>query len=183
MQRHLASRLLGLPIALLGVSVLTFLFLRLIPGDAIAVRLGTSTVLTPQQMAEMRAYLGLDRPLYLQYLHWLGALLRGDAGYSLRSGQPVLSEIVSPAPGHRRAGGLAAAPGPGRGGTAGDPSAVRPNGRLDFLARTLGLVGLSLPVFWLGTLLILGLARYARWCPTPGASPGPWRTPGPTSGS
>jgi peptide/nickel transport system permease protein len=84
--RYLLRRLLALGPTLVGVSLLAFLFLRLVPGDAIAVRLGTSTVLTPQQMGELRGYLGLDRPLPLQYLGWLGALLRGDAGYSLRTG-------------------------------------------------------------------------------------------------
>jgi peptide/nickel transport system permease protein len=68
--RYLLRRLLALGPTLVGVSVLSFLFLRLVPGDAIAVRLGTSTVLTPQQLAELRAYLGLDRPLPLQYLGW-----------------------------------------------------------------------------------------------------------------
>src|SRR5207344_1443762 len=93
--RYLLRRLVALGPTLLGVSVLSFLFLRLVPGDAIAVRLGTSTVLTPQQLAELRAYLGLDRPLPLQYLGWLAALLHGDAGYSLRTGQPVVGEIAS----------------------------------------------------------------------------------------
>jgi peptide/nickel transport system permease protein len=177
-RRHLASRLLGLPLALLGVSVLTFLFLRLIPGDAIAVRLGTSTVLTPQQMGEMRAYLGLDRPLHLQYLHWLGGLLRGDAGYSLRSGQPVLSEIAARLPVTVELAVLAAVLALAVGVPLGVASAVRPNGRLDLLARTLGLVGLSLPNFWLGTLLVLGLARYARWMPNAGSFAGPLEDPG-----
>ena len=98
MGRYLARRLVSLVPTLLGVSLLTFLFLRLIPGDAIAVRLGTATVLSPEQLAELRAYLGLDRPLHVQYLGWLGAVLRGDAGYSLRTGQPVLREIAARLP-------------------------------------------------------------------------------------
>src|SRR5262245_10390135 len=72
LRRYLARRLLGLPVTLLGVSVLTFLFLRLIPGDVIAVRLGTSTALSPDQLAQLRGYFGLDRPLHVQYLTWLG---------------------------------------------------------------------------------------------------------------
>ena len=63
MTRYLLRRLLALGPTLIGVSLLSFLFLRLVPGDAIAVRLGTSTLLTPQQLAEHRAYLGLDRTL------------------------------------------------------------------------------------------------------------------------
>jgi peptide/nickel transport system permease protein len=177
-RRHLAHRLLGLPLALLGVSLLTFLFLRLIPGDAIAVRLGTSTALTPQQLAEMRAYLGLDQPLHLQYLHWVGALLRGDAGYSLRTGQPVLAEIAARLPVTVELAVLAALLALAVGVPLGILSAVRPNSRVDLVARTLGLLGLSLPNFWLGTLLVLGLARYARWMPNAGNFAGALEDPG-----
>jgi len=85
MGRYLAQRLLGAIPTLVGVSVLTFLFIRLIPGDAIAARLGTSTALTPEQLASLRAYFGLDQPLLVQYWTWLTSLLHGDAGYSLPS--------------------------------------------------------------------------------------------------
>src|SRR6266700_3728207 len=90
---YLIKRAASLPFTLLGVSVVTFLFLRLIPGDAIAARLGASTVLSDEQLAHLRAYFGLDQPLYLQYLTWLGSLAHGDAGFSIRTGQPVTAEI------------------------------------------------------------------------------------------
>src|SRR5438094_8555688 len=93
MNRYLAQRLLGAIPTLIGVSFLTFLFIRLIPGDAIAARLGTSTALTPEQLASLRAYFGLDQPIPLQYSNWLVSLLHGDAGYSIRTGRPVLIEI------------------------------------------------------------------------------------------
>jgi len=159
-RRYLAERLTALVPTLLGVSALTFLFLRLIPGDAIAVRLGTSTVLSAQQMAELRAYLGLDRPLPLQYLGWLSALVRGDAGYSIRTGQPVFTEIAARLP---------------------------VTGELAFGATVVALAvglplgvgsALSLPNFWLGTLFVLLLARYLRWMPNTGGYTGfaldPW---------
>src|SRR5436190_16986786 len=98
MTGYLVKRAISLPFTLLGVSVLTFLFLRLIPGDAITARLGTSTALTPEQLAQLRAYFGLDQPLPVQYANWLGSLLRGDAGVSLRTGQPVLGEIAGRLP-------------------------------------------------------------------------------------
>src|SRR5437870_646822 len=94
MNGYLAKRLLGAIPTLVGVSFLTFLFIRLIPGDAIAARLGTSTALTPEQLADLRAYFGLDQPLPVQYWTWLTSLLRGDAGYSIRTGRPVLVEIA-----------------------------------------------------------------------------------------
>src|ERR687883_795395 len=98
MTTYLIKRVLSLPLTLLGVSVVTFLFLRLIPGDAITARLGTSTALSAEQLARMRALFGLDQPLHMQYLNWLTSLLRGDAGFSIRSGQPVTSEIAGRLP-------------------------------------------------------------------------------------
>src|ERR687886_2683635 len=98
MTAYLVKRVLSLPLTLLGVSAVTFLFLRLIPGDAITARLGTSTALTPEQLARMRALFGLDQPLHVQYVSWLGSVLRGDAGFSVRSGQPVSAEITARLP-------------------------------------------------------------------------------------
>jgi peptide/nickel transport system permease protein len=135
-------------------------------------------VLTPEQLAELRAYLGLDRPLPLQYLGWLGAILRGDAGYSLRTGQPVVSEIVSRLPVTLELALAAALVALAIGLPLGLLSALRPNSWLDLAARSLGLLGLSLPNFWLGTLFVLLLARYLRWMPNTGGYVGftedPW---------
>jgi peptide/nickel transport system permease protein len=170
--RYLARRLLSLPATLLGVSVLTFLFLRLIPGDAIAVRLGTTTVLSPEQLAELRGYLGLDQPLHRQYLGWLGALVQGDAGYSLRTGQPVATEIAARLPVTAELAAGAALVALGIGLPLGVLSALRPHTPLDLAARTFGLLGLSVPHFWLGTLLVLLFARYLRWMPNTGGYPG-----------
>src|SRR5206468_980568 len=78
---YLAQRQLGAIPTLIAVPLLTYLFIRLIPGDAIAARLGTSTALSPEQLASLRAYFGLDQPLLVQYWTWLSSLLRGDAGY------------------------------------------------------------------------------------------------------
>lgn len=165
---YLAARLLSLPLTLVGVSVLTFLFLRLIPGDAITARLGTSTALTPEQLAHLRAYFGIDQPLHVQYGTWLWSLLRGDAGYSIRSGQPVFQEIVQRLPVTVELALAAALVALATGVPLGLVSALRPNSGLDLLARGFGLLGLSLPNFWLGTLIILLFARYLRWMPNTG---------------
>lgn len=178
MRRYLARRLLSLPPTLLGVSVLTFLFLRLIPGDAIAVRLGTSTVLDAGQLAELRAYFGLDQPLHLQYLTWLGSLLRGDAGYSIRTGQPVLAEIAARLPVTIELALAAALVALVVGVPLGVLSALRPNTVLDLGTRGFGLLGLSLPNFWLGTLFVLLFARYLRWMPNTGGYVGFTQDPG-----
>ena len=168
MGRYLALRLLGAIPTLIGVSVLTFLFIRLIPGDAIAARLGTSTVLTPEQLASLRAFFGLDQPLHVQYWNWATSLLRGDAGFSIRTGRPVFVEIAERLPATLELAASAALIAIGLGIPLGLLSAMRPRSVLDVAARIGGLVGLSLPSFWLGTLIIVLFSLYLRWLPNTG---------------
>jgi len=166
--RYLAWRLVGAIPTLLGVSVLTFLFIRLIPGDAIAARLGTSTALSPEQLASLRAYFGLDQPLYQQYWTWLTSLLRGDFGYSIRTGRPVLVEITERLPATLELAVAATVIAVAIGLPLGLLSAMRPRSRADVVARIGGLIGLSLPSFWLGTLIIVFFSLYLRWLPNTG---------------
>lgn len=168
MGRYLAQRLAGATSTLLGVSALTFAFIRLIPGDAIAARLGTSTALTPEQLASLRSYLGLDQPLPVQFWTWLTSLLHGDAGYSIRTGRPVLVEIAQRLPATLELAFLAAGIAIAVGVPLGLLSALRPRSRLDVIARIGGLVALSLPSFWLGTLVIVTFSLYLRWLPNTG---------------
>ncbi len=161
-------RLVGAIPTLLGVTVLTFLFIRLIPGDAIAARLGTSTALSPEQLASLRAYFGLDQPLPVQYWNWLTSLLHGDAGYSIRTGRPVLVEITERLPATLELAAAATLIAVGIGLPLGLLSAMRPRSRLDVSARIGGLIGLSLPSFWLGTLIIVFFSLYLRWLPNTG---------------
>jgi peptide/nickel transport system permease protein len=116
----------------------------------------------------MRAYFGLDQPIHSQYLTWLGALLRGDAGYSIRTGRPVVAEIAGRLPVTAELALAAAVVSLLVGLPLGVLSALRPNTRLDLGARGFGLLGLSLPNFWLGTLFVLLFARYLRWMPNTG---------------
>jgi peptide/nickel transport system permease protein len=166
--RYVAVRLASAIPTLLGVSVLTFLFIRLIPGDAIAARLCTSTALTPDQLASLRAYFGLDQPLALQYWNWLSALARGDFGFSIRTGRPVLVEIAERLPATLELAAAATLIAIAIGIPLGLLSATRPRSRLDVAARIGGLVGLSLPSFWLGTLIIVLFSLYLRWLPNTG---------------
>jgi peptide/nickel transport system permease protein len=166
--RYLATRLIGAIPTLLGVSVLTFLFIRLIPGDAIAARLGTSTALSPEQLASLRAYFGLDQPLYQQYWTWLTSLLHGDFGYSIRTGRPVLVEITERLPATLELAAAATLIAVLIGLPLGLLSAMRSRSRIDVVARIGGLIGLSLPSFWLGTLIIVLFSLYLRWLPNTG---------------
>ncbi len=92
---YLTKRLLSFPLVLLGVSVIVFVAIRLVPGDSITAMLGTEAgLLTPQQRAALAAYFGIDQPWYIQYWRWLSDLLRGDLGISVTYGQPVLGVIL-----------------------------------------------------------------------------------------
>jgi peptide/nickel transport system permease protein len=166
--RYLAQRLVGAIPTLLGVSVLTFAFIRLIPGDAIAARLGTSTALTPEQLVSLRSYFGLDQPLPVQFWTWLTSLFHGDAGYSIRTGRPVLVEIAQRLPATLELAFAAAVIAVSVGVPLGLLSALRPHSRVDVIARIGGLVALSLPSFWLGTLIIVLFSLYLRWLPNTG---------------
>ena len=95
--RQLFSRLLDLLIVLFGVSVVVFLMIRLIPGDAVAIMLGANTEVTPDRVAELRGRLGLDLPLPVQYLNWIGGVLQGNLGTSIWTGRPVVEEIAQSA--------------------------------------------------------------------------------------
>src|SRR5215213_2234670 len=95
MFRYLLRRLIAAVPTLIGVSILIFLAIRLVPGDAITATLGTEAgMLTPEQRASLRSYYGLDRPIVEQYFYWIGEALHGNLGLSIRQGKPVLDLIV-----------------------------------------------------------------------------------------
>src|SRR5215469_5579205 len=91
----LRTRLLDLAVVLLGVSIITFLMIRLVPGDAVSIMLGANAEVTAASMVELRHRLGLDLPIPVQYIHWLGSVLRGDLGQSLWTGRPVVDAIAA----------------------------------------------------------------------------------------
>lgn len=155
-----AKRLLWALPTLLGVSVATFLMIHLIPGNVVQVMLGTTSALSPQQIAELEAMYGLDRPLWLQYITWLGDVLRGDLGFSLRSGVSA-GQLIGKAFGITLELTLIAMLfSLSLAVTTGIVAAVRRGGWLDLTARSVGIVGLSIPHFWLGTMLILAASFY-----------------------
>ena len=95
MIRYLTQRLIAFVPTLLGVSILVFLAIRLVPGDQITAQLGTEAgMLTAQQRAALERYYGLDKPVVEQYFTWLGDALQGNLGYSVRHGRPVTELIL-----------------------------------------------------------------------------------------
>ena len=169
MTRYLVSRLLAAIPVLLGVSAITFALVRLIPGDPVQVMLGPEVL--GNRAAEIRALYGLDRPWPVQYVEWLTRAVQGNLGTSLRSGLPVSEAIVQKLPITIELTILSFT----LGLAVGLPLAVaaaQNRGRLaDGLLTAASLVGISMPGFWLATLLLLWFSLALRMLPSIGYVP------------
>jgi peptide/nickel transport system permease protein len=163
MTRYLTQRALAFIPTLLGVSILVFLAIRLIPGDAIIAMLGTEAgMLTETQRAELEAYFGLNKPVVEQYFNWAGNVLQGNLGHSVRHGQPVLDLIVQRFPLTVELAILSVIIALLVGIPVGILSAIRHNSWIDLIGRILSMIGLALPNFLLGTLIIYVLSVYFK---------------------
>ncbi|MCX7340482.1 MAG: ABC transporter permease [Hyphomicrobiales bacterium] len=159
--RFLRTRLFDLVLVMIGVSILTFLMIRLIPGDAVAIMLGANTEVTADRVAELRGRLGLDQPIWVQYLSWIGGVLGGDLGVSIWTRRPVLDEIIGHVWPTLQLTVLALAIGAGLAVPLGVLMA-RLRGRGWDVGLQIGSVmGLTIPSFWLGIMLILALTVLA----------------------
>jgi peptide/nickel transport system permease protein len=161
MNRVLLARLIDLIVVLFGVSVIVFLMIRLIPGDAVAIMLGANTEITPERMAELKARVGLDRPIVEQYLLWAGAALRGDFGTSLWTGRPVATEILTNLWPTLELTFLSLLVGAVLAVPVGCAMAQTRGGAADVAMRVSAIAGLTIPSFWLGIVLILLLSSLA----------------------
>ncbi|TMI78418.1 MAG: ABC transporter permease [Bacillati bacterium ANGP1] len=155
MTAFIAGRLLALLPVLWGVSILVFLLIHLIPGDALQLFLGTQVAMTPAQMEELRRLFGINKALPWQYADWVGRLFHGDFGVSLRTSRPVLPDILARLPVSAELAALALLIALGIALPVGILSALRRGTAADAAIRLGGLVGLSVPNFWLATLLLL----------------------------
>jgi peptide/nickel transport system permease protein len=163
--RYLLLRLYSMALTLLGLTVLVFLMLRLIPGTVVEQMIGADAVVSAAMVEQLRAFFGLDQPWYVQYGRWLGGLVQGDLGTSWRTGKPVVALIVERLPVTLELTFMAVAFALVLGLVAGIVSAVRRDRAIDNVTRVGALLGLSVPVFWQGTMLILFLSIYLRWMP------------------
>lgn len=169
---YLYQRFLGLLIVLLGVSAVTFAMIHMVPGDPVMLLLGDQA--TADDIARLRSQLGLDRPLPEQYVRYLGRALTGDLGRSLRSGQPVLHEIAARFPPTLALTLTSIAVATVFGVAIGVGIALTRNRVLELLLSALPLVGLSMPTFWSGLLLISLFALTLGWVPVVGGTG--WRS-------
>src|SRR5690554_128524 len=174
MLRYVTGRLFGLLPVLLGVTILVFLMLRIAPGDPLIALLGEEAQgMSRQALEELRVQYGFDRDPVTQYLGFLGGVLRGDLGESVRTGQPVLREIAVRLPATLQLAGAGMLIALALGLTLGVLAAVYRRTFVDYLAIIVALAGVSIPVFWSGLILMLFFALELGWLPASGY--GSWR--------
>jgi len=163
LKRYVVKRLLVAIPSLLIASLIVFTLPRLIPGDAVQLMLSEKAY--AKDIAELRVKLGLDRPMYVQYVDWLGHVVRGDLGESLWTRRPVLEEIGQRLPVTLTLAGFALTFALAIALPVGVISATRQDSLADFFARSTAILGLSVPNFWLATLLIVMPAIWWGWRP------------------
>src|SRR2546430_1867388 len=165
MTRYVVLRLYSMALTLVGLTVLIFLMLRLIPGTVVEQMIGADAIVSPAMVAELKRFFGLDQPWWLQYSRWIGELAHGNLGTSWRTGRPVIGLILGRLPVPIALTGLAGGSALVLGTPAGIVSATRRDQAVDNVTRVGTLLGLSIPVFWQGTMLILFFSVYLRWMP------------------
>ena len=169
MRNYVLGRLLLLVPTLIGVSLIVFVTMRLLPGDVVEVSLGSAQNVTAEQKEQLRRDLGLNKPWTVQYFDWVGGLLRLDAGKSIFSKAPIAEELKSRIPvtlelalGAVLVSALIAIP-------TGVLSAVHQDKAPDYVIRVFSILGLALPLFWVQTLVRnLILPKYVGWLPPAG---------------
>lgn len=152
---------------LIGISIGVFGLMRLIPGDAVDIMVGQIRI-DPEARESLRRLFGIDEPIWRQYLNWIGAIFTGDLGTSIRSGRPVAVEIQSALGPTIQLAFLATIVGCVIAIPAAIISAVRQYSLADAVVTLLSYIGISMPVFWLGTLLILFFSVNVSWLPAGG---------------
>lgn len=170
MGRYLARRLLAMIPLLIGISFIVFALLNILPGDPVSIMLSSNPHITPdaETIAQMRAQYGLDKPLLTQYFIFLGNLLKGDLGTSMYTQQPVLEAIFERMPATIELALAALAISVAIAIPVGVISAVRQYSWIDHLCLVGTLIGVSMPSFWLGLLLMLTFSLKWRLLPLSG---------------
>ncbi len=163
MGQYIARRLLSLIPVLIGVSIVVFSLIRMIPGDPVTVMLGERA--RPQDIERVREEMGFNRPIYVQYVEWMGKVLQGDLGTSIINRTQVMDELK-----YRLAAtiemviaGLII--GAVVGISVGIVSAIRRNSWIDVTSTVGALIGVSMPIYWLALILIYALAVNRRIFP------------------
>ena len=168
MLKYFLKRLGLLVPIVLGVSVVVFVTMRMLPGDVASAMLGNSASASPERLAQLRAQLGLDRPMYEQYFDWVSKAVRGDLGASMLSSAPVTLEILRRLPVTVELALFSILTAIVVGIPLGVLSAMKQNSGFDVVTRLASLVWLSVPGFWVATILVLLASLYVPSWPTLG---------------
>lgn len=169
MLRYVIVRLVGAIPVLLGITVAVFFMIRLVPGDPIDIMYSNQAKPTPEQRAKIEHQMGLDLPIYKQYIRFVGHALQGDLGTSYRTKQPVTDHITARLPNTAKLTVASLAVALAIGLTAGVLSATFRNSWLDRISMLIAVAGVSIPGFWLGLMLILLFSVRLGWFPVAGA--------------
>ncbi|WP_111431388.1 ABC transporter permease subunit [Rhodobacteraceae bacterium DSL-40] len=167
MIRFFLTKLLYLVPTFLGITIIAFGFVRVLPGDPVLLMAGERG-LSPERHAELAAQLGFDRPLWQQYLDFLGRLLHGDLGNSLVTKKPVLTEFLALFPATLELAFVAIVIATVIGVPVGVLAAIKRGSWFDQISMTVALVGFSMPIFWWGLLLIIFFSGTLGWTPVSG---------------
>jgi peptide/nickel transport system permease protein len=162
---YISRRLLALIPTLFFASLIVFVTVRLIPGSVIDMMLSQNDIAVGKDRAQLEAALGLDRPMYVQYLRWAGAALRGDLGRSLWQNTPVTSQLLERLPVTFELGLLALMVAIMVAIPIGVYSAVRQDTAGDYLTRSFSILMLAVPSFWMGTLVMVFPSIWWGWSP------------------
>jgi peptide/nickel transport system permease protein len=166
---YVVQRLITFPLILLGVSILVFVSIRMVPGDAITAMLGTEAgLLTPDQRAALANYFGIDQPVWSQYLRWIGGVLQGDLGLSSIYGKPVLTVILERFPLTLQLALMSMVVAMCVGIPLGVLAATRNERPSDLGIRMLAMLGQSTPSFVVGVLIIFILSVFFGFVPAMG---------------
>lgn len=166
MRNYLVHRLVSTVASLFALSLLVFLLIRLVPGDAVTLWIGQEGAMGPEAQLTLRRLFGLSDPLHIQYLNWVADVVRGNLGFSFRSHLPVLQSLVQAFPVTLELSLLAMMISVVVALPLGIISALKRNSAIDFIARLFGLIGLSMPSFWIAVLLILLASTTFHWFPS-----------------
>jgi peptide/nickel transport system permease protein len=157
---YLIRRFFLMLLTLFGISVLVFAMLRVVPGNIADILFDSAGMIDTAEKAKLEKELGLDRPIAVQYVQWIGGLAHGDLGYSYVSEKPAIDEILPRIPITAKLAGLALLFSVVFGVPLGVISAVKQNSALDHVLRVISLSGLSLPAFWLGLLILMAFVKF-----------------------
>ena len=165
MHRYILRRLLLMIPTLLGVAVLVFLLMRVIPGDIVEMRFAEGQFFNQELVAKERARLGLDRALWQQFLDWMWGLVRFDFGLSMWSGNPIAGEIAIRLQLSLQLSFMATAVAVLLAIPLGTLAALKQDSWVDYLIRVFSIAGLATPSFWLGIMMFLVFLSVFHWIP------------------